>query len=271
MIGPSKRFPLAWEPGRSHRWRTEAAYRNEVTDISTRKATVSASGGANRTLDRELIVREALQLIDRDGAQGLSMRTLAQQLGVVPMALYRHVSGREDLLEAVVALLLDEVRDDLDVELAKTWQGYLQSLAHAVRRIAVEHPNAFPLVATRHPAAAWLRPPLRSLDLVEDFLQRLGAHGFDDDQIAHAYRGFSSFLLGQLLLESATRGAETSPVEVPFDEGDAPIPNQDGELDLDSRPATRRLRPRLSEDHSEDEFEISLEALLDRLEMSLSQ
>ena len=268
---PIQEVPAGLEPARPHRRRTEAAYRNEVTDISTKKATVSASGGPSRTLDRDLIVREALQLIDRDGAQGLSMRTLAQQLGVVPMALYRHVSGREDLLESVVALLLAEVRDDLDVELAKTWQGYLQALAHAVRRIAVEHPNAFPLVATRHPAAAWLRPPLRSLDLVEDFLQRLGAHGFDDDQIAHAYRGFSSFLLGQLLLESTTRGAETSPVEVPFDEGNAPIPNRDGELDLDSRPATRRLRPRLSEDHSEDEFEISLEALLDRLEMNLSQ
>jgi AcrR family transcriptional regulator len=242
-----------------------------VTDISTKTATISAKGGTGRGLDRELIVREALQLIDRDGAQGLSMRTLAHQLGAAPMALYRHVSGREDLLEAVVALLLDEVRDDLDIELAKTWQGYLQSLAHAIRRIAVDHPNAFPLVATRHPAAPWLRPPIRSLDLVEDFLQRLGGHGFDDDQIAHAYRGFSSFLLGQLLLESATRGAETSPVEVPFDEGNAAVPNQDGELDLSGRPATRRLRPKLSQDHSEDEFMISLEALLDRLEMSLSQ
>jgi TetR/AcrR family tetracycline transcriptional repressor len=225
----------------------------------------------SRGLDREVIVRESLRLIDRDGAQGLSMRSLAHHLGVVPMALYRHVSGREDLLEAVVALLLEEVRDDPDVELASTWQGYLRSLAHAVRRIAVEHANAFPLVATRHPAAPWLRPPLRSLDLVENFLQRLGGHGFHDDQIAHAYRGFSSFLLGQLLLESATRGAETSPVEVPFDEGDAPIANEDGELDLGDRPATRRLRPKLSEDHSEEEFVTSLEALVDRLEMTLSQ
>jgi TetR/AcrR family tetracycline transcriptional repressor len=245
-----------------------------VTDIrnnNTKAVTARPSAVANRGLDRDVIVREALRLIDRDGAQGLSMRSLALQLGVVPMALYRHVSGREDLLEAVVALLLEEVRSDVDVELARTWQGYLQSLAHAVRRIAVDHANAFPLVATRHPAAPWLRPPLRSLDLVEDFLQRLGEHGFDDAQIAHAYRGFSSFLLGQLLLESATRGAETSPVEVPLDEGNASIPQQDGGLDLAARPATRRLRPRLSEDHSADEFEISLETLLDRLEMTLSQ
>lgn len=267
---PNRRQARDGAGRRRLRDRSKLTYRKDVTDISTKTSTISG-GGPSRGLDRELIVQEALRLIDRDGAQGLSMRSLAQELGVVPMALYRHVSGREDLLEAVVSSLLDGVREDLDVELAKTWQGYLQSLAHAVRRIAVDHAAAFPLVATRHPATPWLRPPLRSLDLVEDFLQRLGEHGFNDDQIAHAYRGFSSFLLGHLLLEAATRGAETSPVEVPFDEGDAQIPNADGEIDLANRPATKRLRAKLSEDHSEDEFEISLETLLDRLEMTLTQ
>lgn len=233
----------------------------------------SAAGasGPGRGLNREMIVREALKFVDRDGAQGLTMRALAHDLGVGAMALYRYVSGREDLLEAVVALLLEGVRQDLDDELAGTWQGYLQSLAHAVRRIAVDHAAAFPLVATRHPAAPWLRPPLRSLDLVEDFLSTLGGHGFTDQQIVHSYRSFSSFLLGQLLLESATRGAKTSPVEEPFDEGDAQVPNADGQVDLQGRPVTARLRPMLSEDHSAEEFEVSLETLLDRLEMSLSK
>jgi TetR/AcrR family tetracycline transcriptional repressor len=232
---------------------------------------VPDTSGSSRGLDREVIVQAALRFIDRDGAQGLTMRALAQDLGVGAMALYRYVSGREDLLEAVVAELLEGVNEDLDEALAGTWQGYLQTLAHAVRRIAVEHAGAFPLVATRHPAAPWLRPPLRSLDLVEDFLETLSRHGFTDPQIAGAYRAFSSFLLGQLLLESATRGAKTSPVEVPFDEGDAQIPNQDGQVDLKGRPATARLRPLLSEDRSDEEFEVSLEILLDRLEMALSQ
>jgi TetR/AcrR family tetracycline transcriptional repressor len=172
----------------------------------------------------------------------------------------------------VVALLLEGVRHDLDDELAQTcWQAYLQALAHSVRRIAVQHPSAFPLVATRHPSAPWLRPPLRSLDLVEDFLQTLRRYGFSDRQVVSAYRGFSSFLLGQLLLESATRGARTSPVEVPFDEGDAQRPNRDGQLDLSDKPATAELRPMLSEDHSAEEFDIALEMLLDRFEMELSQ
>ena len=228
-------------------------------------------GGSNKNLDRQVIVQAALRFIDRDGAQGLTMRALAHALGVGPMALYRYVSGREDMLEAVVALLLEGVQQELKVEHVTCWQEYLQTLAHAVRRIAVEHAGAFPLVATRHPAAPWLRPPLRSLDLVEDFLETLRGYGFNDQQIAGAYRGFSSFLLGNLLLEAATRGAKTSPIEVPFDEGDAQIPNEDGQLDLTGRPETNRLRPLLSEDRSEDEFEIALETLLDRLEMTLSQ
>jgi AcrR family transcriptional regulator len=229
------------------------------------------AGGASRGLDRQLIVSGALRFIDEEDAQRLTMRALAQQLGVAPMAMYRYVTGREDLLEAVVQLLLEGVRQDLhDDSVNSGWQRYLQTLAHAVRRVAVDHPGAFPLVATRHPAAPWLRPPLRSLDLVEQFLETLKQHGFNDKQAVGAYRAFSSFLLGQLLLEPATRGAETSPMHVPLDEGNAQVPNQDGELDLSSRPIVMRLRPMLTEDHSEDEFEVSLETLLDRLEMSIS-
>ncbi len=232
----------------------------------------SARATTGRGLDRDTIVETALRFIDRDGAKGLTMRALAHELGVVPMALYRYVHGREDLLEAVIAELLEGVRRDLDDELAQaSWQGYLQTLATSVRRIATDHAAAFPLVATRHPAAPWLRPPLRSLDLVQQFLSTLTRHGFSDTQVVDTYRAFSSFLLGQLLLEAAVRGAETSPVEVALDEGDAQITNQDGQIDLSAMPDVARLRPLLSEDHSTDEFETALETLLDRLEMNLSQ
>ena len=151
------------------------------------------------------------------------------------------------------------------------WQGYLQTLAHAVRRIALDHPGTFPLVATRHPAAPWLRPPLRSLELVEDFLNALSAYGMADEQAVEVYRAFSSFLLGNLLLEAAQRAAETAPVDEPLDEGSAQISNADGQLDLSGNPAIARFRPLLSEDHSAEEFEVGLETLLNRLDLSLSQ
>jgi TetR/AcrR family transcriptional regulator, tetracycline repressor protein len=225
---------------------------------------------AGKGLDREVIVRAALDSIDRNGAQGLTMRGLALDLGVEAMSLYRYVAGREDLLEAVVTLLLDGL-SDLDEQLGQTWQGYLQGLAHAVRRIAVEHPAAFPLVATRHPAAPWLRPPLRSLELVDDFLSTLSGFGFTDEQVVGTYRAFTGFLLGNLLLEAAVRGADTSPVEEPLDEGKATVPNRDGRVDLSGSPAVARFQRLLSQDRSAEEFEVSLETLLDRLELDLSQ
>jgi TetR/AcrR family transcriptional regulator, tetracycline repressor protein len=224
-----------------------------------------------KRLSRAAIVRAAVGYIHPHGAQGLTMRGLGQELGVEAMALYRHVTGREDLLEAVVAELLDGVTEGLDPQLTGSWQGYLQTLAHAVRRIALDHPSVFPLVATRHPAAPWLLPPLRSLELVEDFLAALSSYGMTDEQVVEVYRAFSSFLLGNLLLEAAQRGAETSPVEEPLDEGSAQLPNSDGQLDLSGKPVIARFRPLLSEDHSAEEFEVGLETLLDRLELSLSQ
>lgn len=230
-----------------------------------------STGSSTPKLSRELIVATALAQIDQSGPHGLSMRTLAQQLGVEAMSLYRYVHGKEDLLEGVVASLMSDLTSSLDDELTQHWQGFLQAVAHEIRRIAIEHPKAFPLVATRHPAAPWLRPPLRSVEVVNTFLSTLIDHGFTDAQAVGAYRSFSSFLLGHLLLESAVRGADTGPAEEPLDEGDAAIPQGDGQIDLDPASEVHRLRPLLSQDRSEEEFEISLEALLDRLDRELSQ
>jgi TetR/AcrR family transcriptional regulator, tetracycline repressor protein len=224
-----------------------------------------------RGLDRDTIIRAALQAIDTAGAQRLTMRGLGDALGVEAMSLYHYVTGREDVLEAVVSLLLDGIPDRLDEHLASSWQGYLQTLAHTIRQIALDHPRAFPLIVSRHPAAPWLRPPLRNLETVEHFLVTMHRFGLDDDQVVDTYRAFSSFLLGHLLLESALHGAETSPIEEPLDEGDAQVPNADGRVDLAEHTEVLRLRPKLSEDNGAQEFETALETLLDRLESEYSQ
>lgn len=231
----------------------------------------AAGSSVSKGLNRELIVHSALEMIDEAGAQGLSMRSLAQRLDVEAMSLYRYVHGKEDLLEAVVALLMGDLTSKLEAERGEHWQTFLQTVAHQVRRIAIEHPSAFPLVATRHPAAPWLRPPLRSVEVVNTFLAALISQGFSDAQAVGAYRAFSSFLLGQLLLESAVRGAETGPVEEPLDEGGADIPQRDGNTSLDAADEVVRLRPLLSQDRSQEEFETSLEVLLDRLDRELTQ
>jgi TetR/AcrR family tetracycline transcriptional repressor len=222
------------------------------------KATRSPGPG----LSRDLIIETALAQIDRSGPQGLSMRSLAQELGVEAMSLYRYVHGKEDLLEGVVASLMSELTSHLEEAEGSHWQEFLQTVAHSVRAIATEHPKAFPLVATRHPAAPWLRPPLRSVEVVDTFLRSLAVD---------SYRAFSSFLLGQLLLQSVVRGAEAGPAEEPLDEGGAVVPEGDGNMSLDRATEVRRLRDLLSEDRSDEEFEISLEALLDRIARNVSQ
>lgn len=220
-------------------------------------------------LSRAGIVDAALELVDRSGPAGLSMRALGNHLGVEAMSLYRHVHGKEDLLEGVVDLLTSELTEVMEREAEEHWQTFLQNVAHAVREIAITHPLAFPLIATRHPAAPWLRPPLRSIEAVDILLRVLLAHGFSDEQAVRAYRGFSSFLLGQLLLEAAVRGADVGGAGAASGTGE-PSFSGEGEDDLDDAPQVRRLRPLLSEDHSKEEFETALEVLLDRLEAELS-
>lgn len=235
-------------------------------DVSSTSASTSGKG-----LSRPVILQAAIDSIDRSGFQNLTMRSLGRDLGVEAMALYRYVSGREDLLEAVVARLLDGLHQRIDSQEPESWQGYLQSFAHAVRKTAAAHPAAFPLIATRHPAAPWLLPPLRSLALVEHFLSTLSSFELTDHQVVAAYRSFNSFLLGNLLLEAAVRGADLAPDGAPLDEGEAEAPENDNKISLDEAPTISRCQQLLSEDHSNEEFEAALESLLDRMELALSQ
>ena len=128
-----------------------------------------------------------------------------------------------------------------------------------MRRVALAHPAAFPLVASRPVEAPWLRPPLRSLEWVEAFLEGLHDEGFDDDGAVGAYRAFTSFLLGHLLLEVSVLGADVGPLDV-LEEDVEPE-----RADLVEYPHVVRLQAALSEDHSAVEFEEALEELLNRI------
>ncbi len=228
-------------------------------------AAVTPAGGPDTGrpgLDQRRILGAAVRFIDEYGLRELTMRRLGRYLEVEGMALYRYVPGREALLDGVVETVVDELFGDPDVHLEAHagWVDYLQRLAHGLRRIALAHPEVFPLVATRPPAAPWVRPPLRSLRWIESMLEVMTSAGFSDEAAAAAYRAFSSFLLGHLLLEVSARGVETGPVEEP----DTP-PTQD----LSLYPNLMRLQPHLAQDVAAQDFEEALEALLDRIALLL--
>jgi AcrR family transcriptional regulator len=212
-------------------------------------------------LSRDRIVSTALDFIETRGLANLTMRKLGETLDVEAMSLYRYVPGREALLDAVVDQVIAEMEADSDIVESPRdgWQDFLQRLAHGVRRVALQHPIAFPLVASRPLEAPWLRPPLRSLAWVERFLDGLIAEGFSDANAVGAYRAFTSFLLGHLLLEVASHGADLGPLDVVEDD------QRDG--DLSGYPTVQRLRDALSEDQAAVEFEEALEELLQRIEL----
>ena len=221
--------------------------------------------GTRIPLDRDRIISGAIDFIDSHGLPALTMRRLGTALGVEAMSLYRYVPGRDDLLDGVVDAVVDELFGDEDVffEPRFGWQDYLQRLAHGVRRIALAHPALFPLVATRPPAAPWVRPPLRSLRWVESLLRALHTNGFTSVQAVVAYRAYTSFLLGHLLLEVAQRGIAMNAIDDPNGSSTARV------SDLDAYPLIVELQPLLSLDETVTEFEEALESLLDRLKTML--
>ncbi|MGI9156157.1 MAG: TetR/AcrR family transcriptional regulator C-terminal domain-containing protein [Marmoricola sp.] len=221
---------------------------------------------ARKPLDRDRIVNAAVAFIDESGLPGLSMRRLGAMLGVEAMSLYRYVPGKEELLDAVVASIAGELDDDEDVLPAPRdgWHDFLQRLAHGMRRVALAHPKAFPLVASRPPEAPWLRPPLRSLKWVEAYLNALTDEGFSDDAAVAGYRAFTSFLLGHLLLEVSTHGADVGPLDVLADDDES-------SGSLRNYPTVQRLSDQLAQNHAADEFDEALEELLNRLELLRSE
>ena len=237
------------------------ALENDVPTLVPGVGDRNGPGPNRRLLGRDQILREAVRLIDTEGRDRLTMRRLGSELGVEAMALYRYIPGREQLLDGVVEYVMNELyQKTMTEELPGSWQEYLQRMAHGVRTIAVAHPRVFPLVATRPPAAPWLRPPLRSLRWVEGFLASLQRFGFTDTKSVGIYRAFSTFLLGHLLLESATLdlGAETElDDDIEFFETN----------DLSQYPRLMAVQEQLKGDGHGTEFEDALEDLLDRIEL----
>lgn len=149
-------------------------------------------------LTRDLVVATALELIDRDGVEALSMRRLAAALGRDPMALYRYAKNKAALLDAVVEMVLAPLTIDAT---DPDWSRQLRIAARAYRRLALAHPHVVPLLVTlpaNTPLAMRPRGTLRPLEAVLALLTRAGFAGAD---ALHVYRAFFGFLYGHVINE----------------------------------------------------------------------
>jgi AcrR family transcriptional regulator len=163
-------------------------------------ASASHNGSASQDgrITREVILTAALELIDRDGADALSMRKLARALDRDPMALYRRASSKAALLDGVTETVLAQLRvDPADPD----WAAQLRAVARSYRALALAHPNMVPLLVTRPLATPLaLRPP-GTLRPLEDILTLLTRAGFSPPDALHIYRALFGFLHGHILNE----------------------------------------------------------------------
>src|SRR5687768_6210371 len=98
-------------------------------------------GPGDAAISRPLILRTALEILDRDGESGLSMRRLSEALNRDPAVLYRHVRDEGAVLDGVAEIILSQLSvDSTDAD----WVTQLRLVAHDFRRLALAHPNAVP-------------------------------------------------------------------------------------------------------------------------------
>jgi len=158
----------------------------------------AADAGGDGKITRDVVLTAALEIIDCDGAEALSMRRLAGALNRDPMIIYRHAPNKAALLDGVAETVLAQLKvDPADPD----WAAQLRAIARDYRRLALAHPNAVPLLVIRPLATPLaLRPP-GTLRPLEDVLTLLTRAGFSGPDALHIYRALFGFLHGHVLNE----------------------------------------------------------------------
>jgi TetR/AcrR family transcriptional regulator, tetracycline repressor protein len=154
-------------------------------------------------LTRERVLEEALRLVDEEGLQALTMRALGTRLGVDPMSPYNHVPGKRALHEGLSELLWAELERSTDRD--EDWRRSMGAFASAVRRLAREHPNAFPLLL------AGTVTPAPGLRLFAPQLDALQAGGYDETRAAEILRAVFSYAYGYATMELSSFCLECGP------------------------------------------------------------
>jgi AcrR family transcriptional regulator len=201
-------------------------------------------------------LKQALALLDAEGLANLSMRVLAQRLGVSPMSLYNHVAGKDGLLDALHEAVLLDTLPARGFRVTK-WKHTAAVLARTMRRGLQAHPNALMLFATR---------PARSPALlrgVDAFLGCLLEAGFASHTAIYLLDCVGMFTIGHAMAEFGA-----SPVAAPERNGDDLL----AELASLKKQKLRHLARVVADTRSHDydaEFEVGLGALLDGFELRL--
>jgi AcrR family transcriptional regulator len=205
-------------------------------------------------LSRERVLEAAVALADRDGADGLSMRRLAAELGVVPMALYKHVANKDEMFDGMIDIVVGEIdppRTDTD------WKTAVRERVLSARRALLRHPWASRVMESR------TSPTPTVMAYFDSMIQMFLDGGFSIDLTHHAAHVMGTRLMGfsQELFNDQSDGA--------------PIPDEMAAQMGEAFPAIYRIYLEITHDDASTvgpgcddqfEFEFALDLILDGLE-----
>ncbi|MER7463065.1 TetR/AcrR family transcriptional regulator C-terminal domain-containing protein [Streptomyces sp. NPDC097981] len=138
-------------------------------------------------LNRDRVLRAAVALADGIGIESLSMRRLAQELGVVPMALYKHVANKEQLLDAMVEAVVGEIDAPAP---GSDWQSAVRQRVLSARAALLGHPWAAQVIRSR------TGPTPAVLAYMDSVIGMFRTGGFSVDLTHHAMHALGSRILG---------------------------------------------------------------------------
>jgi AcrR family transcriptional regulator len=137
-------------------------------------------------LDRQRVLRAAIDLADTDGVSALTMRRLGQALGVEAMSLYNHVANKDDLLAGILDQVVGEVELPTD---ERDWKATLRAIALSANGVLRRHPWAADLLVTRPQMIGTARH--RQMDHI---LRTLREAGFSVVETHHAFHVLDTYI-----------------------------------------------------------------------------
>jgi AcrR family transcriptional regulator len=148
---------------------------------------IDETARAREPLTKERILRAAVALADEGGVESLSMRRLAQELGVVPMALYKHVANKDEMFDGMVDVVVGEIEAPLA---GADWKAAMRERILSARRALLRHPWASRVIESR------TDPTPMVIGYMDSMIGILRGGGFSIDLTHHAMHAMGSRALG---------------------------------------------------------------------------
>lgn len=212
------------------------------------EAETTAGRPRREPLTRERVIQVALEIMDREGVEAITMRHVGRALGVEAMSLYNHVKDKEDLLDGITGAVMAEFRWEPTME---GWVDQAREAAREWRRLIRAHPNVVQLLVERkHPMAS--AEMLRPTEIALDILRRAG---LSERDTVSAFQAIGGYIFGAVMMEIGNLA--------PGRPEDAPEPAELSRETASEFPCLAQLLPWFIDCDTDATFELGLDLLLE--------